>query len=485
MPSDPTRGLNRDQKRQLASVLYEGQVIDPDVEQKSSTALFSSRKRCLLHEKLKGDLIEYLLDLIKFEVGLGINLYNAHYKTLSETQKQLVNNLQQLNNMWTERVLPAEKYPNQTRQWRYQTNQCNACIVGRVAQNEATLKSLQKILKARDRPHRGYVYAPPRLLFWVEEFLHCHESKVISRGGESCKLSRSKSMPHSRRPQHKPKSDWIDETDKIIERWQRLGAATKEPTPESRSDRDLECYTPTKITRSLTVARMENGKRPRRAQQQSYGNLSHNKPNSIVNDRDHGSTHAHQNSRDNGTISEHPRTFGHELDSDGRTQHGKSPIPNLEIPPVRRDSVTSLSSNYSCSPPTTPVTEQLTVCTGRYNCLPVSPSTRVVRNVTAVGSPTGEGTGHYNREANFDPDLAYELNSYIDADRSNKGDRSKADDWGGANAIKTTPELECISCREPEDSESEWDDDSVYDSDEHYSPAGHARDHGFHIASPR
>ncbi|OJD11603.1 hypothetical protein AJ78_07659 [Emergomyces pasteurianus Ep9510] len=499
MPSsDATGGLNGDQKRQLASDLYGRRVIDPDMEQKSSSALFSRRKiskknLCPLHEKLKADLIEHLLGLIKFEVGTGINLYCAYYETLSETKQKLVNDLQQLNIMWTERAHSTEKHSKQTRQWRYQANQCNACIVGRVAQNKTALEGLQNILKARDRPHRGHIYASPRLLFWVEEFLHCHETKVPPRGGENCKLSRSKSMPHSHRPQYRPKPDWIDET---IERWQQLGASTHEPARESHSDRDLEAYTPTKITQLLAVASMENCKRPSRSPQQSYGNPPSDKSNSVVNDRNH--CHSHHNSTQNGTMANYPGTLEHELVSHGCTENVKPFVSGLEPPRIRRDSVTSLSSNYSRSPPATPVTERPTVCASRDNGLPVSPSTSVVRTAigagTDAGLPTGEAVGHYGGEGNFDPklklepelepDLAPELNSYIDAKIINEGARCKAHAWVEADATKMPPELEDYSPRMPEDSESEWDDDSVYDSDERSSHVGHSQHHGYESARP-
>ncbi|KKZ67435.1 hypothetical protein EMCG_06886 [[Emmonsia] crescens] len=453
-------------------------------------------KLCPDHNKLKADLIEQLLSLIKYEVGERIDTYGKEHKS---PKKPLVNDLQQLNNMWMKNEHFAKKYVHRTGKWLYQENQCGACIVVRVAQNHEALENLRTFLDTRAPPRQ---VPPPRLLFWVTTFLNCHDDKVSPTGGEKFKLSRSKSMPHTQRgrppiepvPEHKPKVDWTAATTATIERWQLLGESTAATTSESRPDYDRDRFTPTKITRSLTLGHMENHKRPSRAHQQLYRDLYNDKSNSNINGRDqgHGYGHGHNNTSYHGT-SNQPRTLDEELFSPSYNQRGNSPYRNSEILRSRRHSVVSVSSNYSGSPPTTPVIEQSTVGINRYNDVPFSPAPSVSRTATAAGvaasGPTRGGTGYYGSDGNFDtdhepePDLEPQPDTDIDIDINNGRDRARSNDFTGADGTKVTLELEDGSPQTPEDSDSEWDDDSVYDSDERHSRS-YASDSDSHELDP-
>ncbi|PGH31181.1 hypothetical protein GX50_06060 [[Emmonsia] crescens] len=506
--SDAINELNFSAKCQLASVLYSNitvnsQTCDPQTGRKLSPALLSSRrmtwnKLCSLHKNLKSDLIEHLLSLIKCEVGDRIDTYDKQHKSL---KKQLVNDLQQLNNMWMKDKIFAKKYVYRTEKWLYQNNQCDACIVVRVAQNRAALENLRTFLVTRAPPRQ---VPPPRLLFWVTMFLNCHDDKVSPADGEKCKLSRSKSMPHtqSRRPptepapEHQPKTDWTAEATATIERWQLLSGSTAATTSESRPAYDPDGYTRTKITRSLTLGRMEDHKRPSRAHQPLRRDLYNDKSNSNINGRDQGRGHGHgnHNTSDHGT-SNQPRKLDEELFSPSCNQRGNSPYRNSEILRSRRHSVVSVSSNYSGSPPTTPAIEQSTVGINRYNDVLFSPAPSVSRTATAAGiaasEPIGGRTGYYSSNGNFDtdhepePDLEPQPDTDIDIDINSGRDRARANDFTGSDGTKVTLELEDDPLETPEDSDSEWDDDSVHDSDERHSHsyASDSDSHGCDIAN--
>ncbi|KAL2366902.1 hypothetical protein RJZ56_000234 [Blastomyces dermatitidis] len=493
LQKDPTSKLSDLEKRQLAFVLYSSDVtIDSEVRcpkgQKLSSSLLSNSwtrtKSCARHEKLKGKLSEYIFDLIKFEVSERIDDYTRQRGSITETEQYL----RQLNHMWMDSSRFAKEYGKPTGAWPYQMNKCDACMVARVAQNAIALKQLRAFLEARALKTRSQREnaSQPRLLFWAKAFLDFHETKDRNR------LPRSKSLSHSHDrprplaesvPERKLKTDWTEMTRATIEKWQGLEASATVPTNETYSGHGLDCYTAAMIKRSMTVGRMEHDRqRSRRTRQQLSRNPLADKSISNITDHYHtlGRSQSLSHRRSNESeylIKNDPRTPDGEPLSSGYSQLGNYPCPDAEAPKSRRYSVASLSSNYSLSPPATPVIEQPTSRGNRYNDALFSSAASETRTATASGtaavSTTCAGAGHYGRNGNCDtnlenvPGLEHDNDARYERKYSRSDAAKVAHQW--AQGSQQTSGAG--------DSDSEWDDDLVHESDEgHSHPGGEHQD---------
>ncbi|OJD20653.1 hypothetical protein ACJ73_08013 [Blastomyces percursus] len=488
---DPTSKLSDSEKRQLAFVLYSSDItVDSEARclkgQKPSSSLLSNpwtrTKSCTRHEKLNGKLSEYIFDLIKFEVSKRIDDYTKQRRSITETEQYL----RQLNTMWMDSSRFAKEYGKPTGAWPYQMNKCDACMVARVAQNALALKQLRTFLEARALKTRSQREnaSQPRLLFWVKAFLDLHETKEKNR------LLRSKSMPHSHDrprplaesvPERKLKTDWTEMTRATIEKWQGLEASR--PTNETYSGHALDCYTTAMINRSLTVGHMENDRqRSRRARQQlSRNQLGDKSTSNNVTDHHHtlGRSHSlshHRSNESDYLVKNDPRTPDGEPLSYGYSQQGNYPCQDAENPQSRRHSVASPSSNYSLSPPATPVMEQPMSWENRYDDALFSPAASETRPATAAGtaavSTTCAGAGRYGSNGNYDTDLESVPGLEHDTDARYEGEHGRSDATKVAHQWEQGPPQTSGAGADAGDSDSEWDDDLVYDGDEGHSHAG-------------
>ncbi|PGH03186.1 hypothetical protein GX51_04221 [Blastomyces parvus] len=488
MPKDDlTSGLSYLAKRQLAFVLYSGitvdkEVYDPDGEKLSDSLLSNSWSKCAPHGKLKGKLSAYIFKLIKHEVSVRIDRCTRQ-RNITATQQYL----QQLNNMWMKDSSFAKKYGKPTNKWPYQDGQCDACMIVRVAQDLTALRQLRRQLedRASNTHSQGENPSRPRLLCWVKMFLDFHKANDRNRT-----LPQSKSISHSHdhlRPsaksglERKPQADWIERTNSTIKRWQELEASDTVPVPakEARSGHGLDCYTPGAIARSRTVhGTGHNRQRSHGARQQLSRNPLADKPTPNITDhyrtlkRSFSLTHRRNNESDYLMKNDH-RTIDGEQHSRNYNQRRNHPCSDAEDSESRRYSVASLSSNYSLSPPGTPVMEQPTSRGERYNDALSCPAASETSTATAAGtaavSTTCAGAGNYGSNGDFDTDLESVpgLEHDIDARHGREHDRP--------DATEVAQNWEQDSPKSPSagDPDEEWDDDEVvYESDEDHSRPG-------------
>ncbi|KLJ11240.1 hypothetical protein EMPG_13479 [Blastomyces silverae] len=483
--NDPTSNLSELVKRQLAFVLYSSNVtVDSDVcypeGQKLSPSLFSTgwtwTRSCTRHKKLNDDLCKFIFVLIKSELSKWAEKYANRPGSSAETAQN---------------PLDSSKF---AKEYDKTGAKCYACGVARVAQNGIALKHLTKFLEARHFKARSRLNNPPRLLFWAKAFLEFHKKPKDMNHP----LQRSKSTAHSHGrprpspeavPERKLKTDWTEMTRATIKKWQGLEASGTAPTNETYSGHDLDCYTPAIITRSRTVGRMEhNLQRSRRARQQLSRNPLADKSTSNTTDHYHtlGRSHSlslslsHRRSDESDyLIKNDPMSPGGEPLSRGYNQQGNHPCPDAEDPKSRRYSVASLSSNYSLSPPATPVMEQPTSRGNRYNDALFSPAASETRTATAAGiaavsnTCAGAGAGHYGSNGNFDTDLESVPGLEHDTDARYEREHGRSD----ATKVAHQWEQDSPQTSGTGDSDSEWDDDLVDESDEgHCHPGDEHRD---------
>ncbi|EEH09590.1 predicted protein [Histoplasma capsulatum G186AR] len=465
--NDPTNKLRLFEKRQLASILHSGITVDskacdPWTRTSLSLNLLSSRtilwkKTCHLHRKLKAELGEFILNLIKYEVGDRVKSYAEQRKRLRESEKYLVNYLQQLNNMWKKDASFVNESHEPIKGWFYQENRCDACMVGRVARDATALGNLLAFLEARAPPREDV--SPPRLLVWMKMFSYCHK----------CLRPPPEQVPEQRRQPY-----WAEATMATIDRWHHLGASPTSPTHKNESGHDLGCYTPAKISPPLAVGRMENDvKRLGRAlQQPARDQLPDRSSSNISNSSIPDLSRNYHSTSDHFTISR-PWTPNEEPYPRGYDQRGNPPYPDTQAQQSRRHSVASVSSNYSLSPPSTPSTEQISA--SGYNDASLLPVTHVVRTAAATVTAamhTCMDTREHGSNGNFDTEMQCKLgldsnagtdsNAYI----SHSGDGGRSNSFPPTGVTKTTQDVEDDSPRTPYDSDSVWDDEPVTDSDE-------------------
>ncbi|KAI9750908.1 MAG: hypothetical protein M1815_001519 [Lichina confinis] len=148
---------------------------------------------CDTHKRLNSQIVRYVLVAIEIEIGKRLNSLILNMSALSTEHKKLISSLRALNALWT----PPHDYrqnflcePEQ--KWRYQEDDCGACMLARIGEDEGTLLLLRTTLLARMQPD----LADPRLLRWVEGWV-----SWSGRGDEI--RAESKKLAKSLRPARK------------------------------------------------------------------------------------------------------------------------------------------------------------------------------------------------------------------------------------------------------------------------------------------
>lgn len=142
---------------------------------------------CETHKRLNSQIVRYVLVAIEIEIGKRLNSLILNMSALSAEHQKLINHLRALNALWT----PPHDYrqnflcePEQ--KWRYQEDDCGACMLARIGEDEDTLVLLRATLLARMQPD----LADPRLLRFVDGWISW-TGRGDEIGAESKTLARS------------------------------------------------------------------------------------------------------------------------------------------------------------------------------------------------------------------------------------------------------------------------------------------------------
>ncbi|EFR04256.1 hypothetical protein MGYG_07265 [Nannizzia gypsea CBS 118893] len=132
-----------------------------------------SKSACFTHKTLNREIIHALCGFIRAEVGDGLNGLVSRQTKLSIEQRRMLHNLRTVNGLWMTREAVERKYlirPSFT--WYYQSDGCEACMVGRFARDRSALTDMRTLLLSRIGRHRSRGLPP--LMRWVEELMNCH-----------------------------------------------------------------------------------------------------------------------------------------------------------------------------------------------------------------------------------------------------------------------------------------------------------------------
>ncbi|KAJ4520521.1 hypothetical protein HRR86_000951 [Exophiala dermatitidis] len=139
-----------------------------------------------LHKALDYSVVEVVLRHIQLEVGERLNNLIWGSELLSPEQIRRVGNLRALHALWLPRKEYEMTFLASTRdlKWRYQEDQCEACIVSRITGDMETLLDLLWVIRSRATSEFLAKRVSPRLQVWVHAWIRALSGHVAEKTGE-------------------------------------------------------------------------------------------------------------------------------------------------------------------------------------------------------------------------------------------------------------------------------------------------------------
>ncbi|EHY56390.1 hypothetical protein ABEF92_006717 [Exophiala dermatitidis] len=139
-----------------------------------------------LHKALDYSVVEVVLRHIQLEVGERLNNLIWGSELLSPEQIRRVGNLRALHALWLPRKEYEMTFLASTRdlKWRYQEDQCEACIVSRITGDMETLLDLLWVIRSRATDEFLAKRGNPRLHVWVHAWIRALSGHVAEKTGE-------------------------------------------------------------------------------------------------------------------------------------------------------------------------------------------------------------------------------------------------------------------------------------------------------------
>ncbi|KAL6252815.1 hypothetical protein RBB50_000534 [Rhinocladiella similis] len=138
---------------------------------------------CSVHNFLDCETVETILCKIKVEIGSRLNSLVSQCQLLTPEQRTCITGLRQLHALWTPRgefemtfMCCADDI-----KWKYETSQCEACIISRIAGDLQTMLNLRCIVRSRATSKHIEKHGLPRLQAWIAgwiEHLRHHLAKT-------------------------------------------------------------------------------------------------------------------------------------------------------------------------------------------------------------------------------------------------------------------------------------------------------------------
>ncbi len=135
--------------------------------------LSSQGHLCQMHNRLDYETVETILRKIQVEIGPRLNDLVGQCQILSPEQRNCITRLRNLHALWLPRreleitfLVSADDV-----KWTYQVDQCEACIISRVAGDLSVLLDLRCALRSRATSRHVAKHGLPRLQLWVESWI--------------------------------------------------------------------------------------------------------------------------------------------------------------------------------------------------------------------------------------------------------------------------------------------------------------------------
>ena len=127
---------------------------------------------CDLHRGIHPKIVHSLFTLIALEVGVQLNKLAANEHLLTEPQIQLVWRLRDLHSLWLDANTYEENFGRPASgEWAYEANQCEGCIITRIASRFEAVYDLRCALISRMSRRQIKRKGEPMLKLWVDHFM--------------------------------------------------------------------------------------------------------------------------------------------------------------------------------------------------------------------------------------------------------------------------------------------------------------------------
>ncbi|KAK5197883.1 hypothetical protein LTR72_002449 [Exophiala xenobiotica] len=140
---------------------------------------------CHMHKCLDYETVETILCKIQVEIGPRLNNLVSQCQILNSEQRNCIKHLRNLHALWLPRrefeitfVVSADDV-----KWTYQVDQCEACIISRIAGDLAVLQDLRCALRSRATSRHVAKHGLPRLQLWVESWIENLAGHITAETG--------------------------------------------------------------------------------------------------------------------------------------------------------------------------------------------------------------------------------------------------------------------------------------------------------------
>lgn len=144
----------------------------------------TNKDLCDAHQGLDAYLMDDVFTLIQREVGHHLRKFDAYPDLLKPLDILILQKLQAIQGMWEK---PDPKDPVGSEAWHYETSNCQACMVARVASDKHALRNLRIVLLSRTQTRLNHV--PRRLMKFVDTCIDLFPDDVDELYGTSSQFA--------------------------------------------------------------------------------------------------------------------------------------------------------------------------------------------------------------------------------------------------------------------------------------------------------
>jgi hypothetical protein len=126
---------------------------------------------CAIHQDLHPKIVASVFILIALEVGAHLNKLAGRADLLSDDQIEMIRRLRHLHILWLEERIYEMTFGDEVAvqsKWVYQADQCEACMIARMASDFQTIYDLRCACQSRINRRMVSKGVEPRLKIWLD-----------------------------------------------------------------------------------------------------------------------------------------------------------------------------------------------------------------------------------------------------------------------------------------------------------------------------
>jgi hypothetical protein len=134
----------------------------------------TNKTLCATHQALNADLVHDLFRLIQREVGQHLLKFEMYPEFLKPLDELILARLRAVRGMWEK---PDPTQAGELNAWAYEINQCQGCMLARVASDKDAVRNLRIALLSRTQTRLNHV--PRRLLKFVDSCIDLFPEDLV------------------------------------------------------------------------------------------------------------------------------------------------------------------------------------------------------------------------------------------------------------------------------------------------------------------